>query len=163
MSRAVALPTSLSSLLELAVNDAKKCEALPERYRLNMGEWVVRPKNQPEVCEVCMAGAVMTQSLGFEASIERLDPAKVGSDAVKSAMWAIDSMRTGEFRCALDDLDLRLDETPEQLAALIRCENLVEADRSADIDDEDDDGELKDRAEWSTYLQCAAILREVGL
>lgn len=66
----IALPNTLSGLLELAVQDAQKCEALPELYRLDMGQW-----HTPEagVCVICMAGAVIAQTLGVSHDADAPD------------------------------------------------------------------------------------------
>lgn len=150
------LPTKLSDLLELAVTDARKCEAEPERFVLDMDDWM-RPRR--DRCAVCMAGAVMAQSLGFDASSkERIDPAKINNDSLKNAMWAIDSMREGAYWDAAEQMQISV--AGGQEAAIRECDVIVQSEIQFD---DDDDDERIGRAPWETYLKCVAILREVGL
>ena len=51
-----------SMLITLAIEDLARCKA-DLSYFVDMSDWHV-PKSETEVCEVCLAGAVMAKSLG---------------------------------------------------------------------------------------------------
>src|SRR6187431_2046651 len=100
-----ALPNKLSDLLELAVRDAQACEADP-RYRLDMSAWHVPDGVGP--CRVCMAGAVMAQTIHLAPS-ERatlfmgVSQAPAVDESARQLL-AINDMRTGDFDDACDRL-----------------------------------------------------------
>jgi hypothetical protein len=58
-----ALPEKLSELLTTAINDLEACEAA-EGYTIDMGVWHQWDGGH-ETCAVCLAGAVMAQTLEF--------------------------------------------------------------------------------------------------
>lgn len=156
----IQLPENLSGLLELAVLDAQKCEAQPDKFAFDMSYWARPGAVNPNICYVCMAGSVMVQSLGFDAELtNNLDPSKVGSNKIKNAMWAIDSMREGEFLQALKEITGDYEQNGAQLAAMHECALLVDTARE---DLGDDDGKA-DHADWGTYLKCVEVLRKAGL
>ena len=151
----IELPNKMSSLLRLAVKDAQACEADP-RYVLMMGSWHEPARNSAK-CAVCMAGAVMAQTIG-------VTPLKVVSPysftpPTRRRLEAIDDMRCGGFDDAylaivsgcLDEGG-RCDAVGEQERAIQDCEALVERDMGKAA-----------RAPWETYLQAADILEKVGL
>lgn len=152
------LPNKLSDLLELAVRDAQACESQPEKFYLRMGDWMRLSRSRPGVCEICMAGAIMVNTMGLQPTEDdpRIEPG--GVDKMK--LWAVDSMRSGDFRTAYAEFhelgDMRF-AIPDAIGATLdACEALVGADR--------DDGEVTlGRASWETYLDCASDLREAGL
>lgn len=160
-----ALPSKLSDLLELAVRDAQKCEAQPERFRLDMGKWH-SPLNSG-VCAVCMAGAVLAQTVGMGD-----DKEIIWSDLDDwSGVRAINEMRTGDFCDAAVILDVALSDD-RVAAALLTAERLVkenlpevsdEEENDEDGFDREDDESPGYRAPWETYTRAAAILREAGL
>jgi hypothetical protein len=112
------LPDTLSGLLRVAVEDAKKCEADP-RYELDMGVWHT-PKDGADVCLVCMAGAVMAQRLEVAptASLGLADLDDGGEH-----FFAINAMRSGYLEEAASML--RVEWTSEQETALGRLEALM--------------------------------------
>jgi len=59
------LPTVLSDLIELALADLTKCEASPD-YIVSMDDWWHWYDDDTNVCFVCLAGAVMAQTLGSD-------------------------------------------------------------------------------------------------
>lgn len=133
------LPTELSDLLELAVNDARKCAKDP-RYVLDMRSWH-KPLMGGAACRVCMAGAVMAQDLGVSPD-EYMTPDGV---AWTRELFAIDNMREGFFERAAWYMGLGM---PASIFAKARrCLK----------------GPLKDdRYPWSQYLKAAAVLRKEG-
>jgi hypothetical protein len=141
------LPNKLSALLRLAVADAQKCEAMPDVYTLDMLVWHA-PKN--DRCAVCMAGAVIAQTLGVRPDQER-EPGLDFEDHTENALDAINSMRGGYFRIAAEVLSV--DMANGAGAALDDAATVV---RKAYVDG--------DRiAPWSTYLRAAEILEAAGL
>lgn len=73
----IALPNKLSGLLELAVEDAQRCAALPDIYTLDMGNWHYGRRmriNGQIHCNVCMAGSVIAQTLKLDPSEHEEDP-----------------------------------------------------------------------------------------
>ena len=152
------LPNKLSALLRLAVQDAQKCERDP-RYELNMGAWHVL-EDGDATCQVCMAGAVMAQTLQYP-----IDRRVTWSDAshMDNTMHAIDNMRTGDFVSAAASLSVR--PTTEQTRSLRRARGLVCEFYEAEdyTPHEEDPSDHYGRADWETYLECADILEGAGL
>jgi len=58
------LPDKPSELILLAINDLEKCEKDPN-YEINMSHWHL-PSSFSGKCYVCLAGSVMSKSLGVE-------------------------------------------------------------------------------------------------
>lgn len=89
MTESDKLPDVPSELIRLALSDLEKCEA-SESYAINMLDW-----HLPEfgVCHVCLAGAVMAQSLGAYIG-EKPHPEDFGSGA-HGKLHALDSFRQG--------------------------------------------------------------------
>jgi len=84
------LPRKPSELIRLALSDLRKCEAAPD-IKVNMNYWLVPI---PGGCAVCLAGAVMRQSLGMIPQ-KGLTPSSCDLD-VQDA----DALRAlNEFRC----------------------------------------------------------------
>lgn len=66
----VQLPHVLSELAQMAVDDVRKCEALPEKFAIWMGTWFA--PNMELIggrCALCAAGAVMANRLDAELEI----------------------------------------------------------------------------------------------
>ena len=59
-----ALPDKLSDLFTVAVNDLEKIQK-DNKYKINMPTWHSYNKRN-EICYVCMAGAVMAKTLGYD-------------------------------------------------------------------------------------------------
>lgn len=57
------LPDKLSDLLELALGDLEKVEAMPEVYEVDMSDWHLPQRDEfggrCGRCTVCLAGAVI--------------------------------------------------------------------------------------------------------
>ena len=88
------LPDKLSDLLELALDDLETTEKDP-RYMIDMGEWHT-PTNGK--CMVCLAGAVMAQTIGVPLSY----PIPVTNNP---KFLALNQVRTGHVGFALDLLE----------------------------------------------------------
>lgn len=52
-----------SALIRTALADLRKVEGMPDIYRINMDVWH-REHRTDAVCEVCLAGSAISQSLG---------------------------------------------------------------------------------------------------
>lgn len=143
-----ALPRKMSELLRLAVKDAQTCEADP-RYRLSMDDWH-RYRDSSSQCHVCMAGAVMAQSLevGLETSTM---PHELGCDK-HEILTAIDRMRIGAMRVAANMLQSSVD-SPQKIRAM----------ESASLAILDAWRPSLQRASWDAYLRAAEILEGAGL
>jgi hypothetical protein len=53
------LPLLPSALIRVALEDLAKCEAQPDKFKVEMNWWYKPPCNEGDVCHVCMAGAVI--------------------------------------------------------------------------------------------------------
>jgi len=158
----VALPSKLSALLRLAVEDVMVVEQDP-RYVLDM-DWYHQPSwdfsGQGRVtCRVCLAGAVMVRDLNADISQE-LIPLKFGVNASK--LRAIDAMRAAQFATAYEHLhgplSPRWPRDPACAAAVylpVLEEAKVRVEAGWDFEDR--------RADWSSYLAAADILEQAGL
>lgn len=88
------LPDDLPSLIRLAVADLERCE-VSEDYVVDMKFWHV--PGGAGTCFVCLAGAVMAQTLGVDAQVD----ATPGWSEERCKLWALDAVRSGELRRAL--------------------------------------------------------------
>ena len=72
----VKLPDTIHGLLRVAIDDLKKCQA-SKNYKIEMSEW-----HEPygDDCFVCMAGAVMAQTLMADIT-ESYSPKSFGEHA----------------------------------------------------------------------------------
>ena len=102
MDTAKELPTKPSELIRLALADLRACER-DDRYVVDMGDWHRPSMDDREVCRVCLAGAVLAQTLGLprEHAISTEDLAGYGS-SVQGALLALDFFRRGEIANGLD-------------------------------------------------------------
>lgn len=110
------LPDKPSDLIDLALGDLEKCEAAPDRFKVNMGEWC-RQKSGDRRCEVCLAGSVLTQTLGFTfdraEDLEAFDASDGGvvatpedfDERTEAKLLALDSLRCGNVSEAVDALN----------------------------------------------------------
>lgn len=151
------LPDTMGVSLRLAVSDALAVKKMPG-YKLNMYEWYV---NCTEVCTVCMAGAVMVNTLGITgedlgifptpSAILRLGFTTVDVGKIK----AIDFMRAGNFFGAYV-LFYDKDYSSKEEGILSKCSCLVNGLHTFK-------GERGVRASWNTYLKCAKLLDSAGI
>ena len=109
------LPTQPSALIRLALADLRACEA-DDRYVVDMSDWH-RPAydDDREVCAVCLAGAVLAQTLGapHEHAISTAGLAEYGCD-VQGPLLALDRFRRGEISAGLDWLHHDQSELSEE-------------------------------------------------
>ncbi len=149
----VKLPNKLSELLRLAVRDAQAVEANP-LYRLDMAVYHEPIANEDEetgerteYCAVCMAGAVMANTLGADPDCET-GPSEFGET---EQLYAIDNLRSGDLDDAFASLDL--DPDPAQEAAADAASELIRKGYDCYLG----------RAPWPVYLEAADILAKAGL
>lgn len=93
------LPTDLPTLIRLAIGDLEKCEK-DERYEICMGVW----HSANGVCKVCLAGAVMAQTLGAPHD-QCAYPDSRKFDEFKRQLDALDFLRCGEVHVAALELN----------------------------------------------------------
>jgi len=95
-----------SELIEVAISDLIKCEKNPE-YKIEMGEWHHYNK-QKEVCQVCLAGAVLAQTcnlpIDYNAIIDSKLIALHGPN--EKVFDALDDFRTGRINSGFEELGL---------------------------------------------------------
>jgi hypothetical protein len=104
----VALPIKPSALIRVALADLRKVEALPELYRVNMDVWH-REHRGDAVCEVCLAGSAISQSLGARPG-EHRGPEDFDQETTWK-LYALNEFRVGNVfdgLCYLDRADLWL-------------------------------------------------------
>lgn len=68
----VELPDTLSALVRVALKDLLAVEAQPQKYTVEMSDWMVKDK-QTGVCEVCLGGSVLAGTLGIDVSDGNVD------------------------------------------------------------------------------------------
>lgn len=104
------LPDKPSALIQVALRDLAAVERQPKRFRVCMAFW----NNYHEKrCDVCLAGAVMVQTLNTRAST--VEPALGPNDfptGIARKLHALEYFRNGEMWEASCELDL---EFPEKL------------------------------------------------
>ena len=89
------LPDKLSDLLELALDDLEKIEKNP-RYGITMSAW---HEPLPDgICHVCLAGAVMAQTLEVPHNSD-ITPS-LFPDTLSRKLNALDFLRKGEIAYA---------------------------------------------------------------
>lgn len=89
------LPDKLSELIALALDDLYKCKQ-DVRYKIDMEMFYHASKDR--LCHVCLAGAVMAQSLQ-SPSYENRMPSYYG-DAVERKLTALNWIRRGNIHTA---------------------------------------------------------------
>jgi len=107
------LPDTPSALIRVALADLKKCEAMPG-YRIDMTTFHTPTSN--DVCLVCLAGAVMAQTLGVMKG-GYSTPAHCPEELEK--LIALDCFRVGDVEMGLCELGI---EAPQDLLELWRGE-----------------------------------------
>lgn len=107
----VKLPDAPSALIRLALDDLRKCET-SAKYWINMGEWHGPNDGDHEVCDVCLAGAVMAQSLDAD-SRAYTTPGEFGNNSKK--LTALDSFRAGSVHEGLQIMGREQSPLPDFL------------------------------------------------
>lgn len=101
------LPDKPSALLALALKDLASCEHNPLHYIVNMGVWVIQDPEYPsDPCIVCLAGAVMVQSLSITKTVVHPNDLHALCEADRRKLMALDALRIGEIDDALRQLHL---------------------------------------------------------
>jgi hypothetical protein len=156
------LPKRLSSLLIASVDDAIKLSRQRSKFKLDMTDFVkvrdvVSTPDGPifqklDRCHVCMAGAVMVCRLDAN-TVEGGHPSELPEE-LEDKMYAIDSMRTGEFYAAyLQTHDNREPTLAKHAEALHKADEVVRKAYS----------NTAGRAPWRAYRKAAAVLKAAGL
>ncbi len=91
------LPTLPSALIRVALKDLKTCEE-DDNYRINMSRW--HASDQNGFCEVCMAGAVMAQTIGTDITTHQ-GPRGFDDAVLRDTFYAINLFRVGYIEDAL--------------------------------------------------------------
>lgn len=113
------LPNIPSALIRIAIKDLEACE-ISDRYTINMGNWhrqVLKEYNYDSFrwvelptfkCSVCLAGAVMSQTLGTNG-IGTREPSEFPAD--EEALVALDALRQGDFTTAFIALGYPMEDS----------------------------------------------------
>jgi hypothetical protein len=104
------LPRVLSKLLRLALKDLRVVENMPG-VQVCMGVWHDY-NNRNKVCSMCLAGAVMAQTLKVKTT-HSCTPDSF--EVNKLALEAVDYLRTGNVKSACEILDIDTEKLPEHL------------------------------------------------
>lgn len=105
MSKPVTLPDKPSALIRLALADLAKCERSP-KYKINMAWWLKGPDAADTVCKVCLAGAVMAQTLRLKVESDKEIMPISGSDDGRK-LSALDWLRQGGVNSACNNLGIQ--------------------------------------------------------
>lgn len=87
------LPSVPSELIELALRDLELTEA-DDRYRVNMDRW--HELDGEDVCHVCLAGAVMAQTLQLDPG-DNIAPYHYSPSEDGGRLLALDDIRTNNW------------------------------------------------------------------
>ena len=118
------LPTTPSELIRAALADLHACEH-DDRYVVDMGWWHEPVYNYDyETCAVCLAGAVMAQTLGLPDDLDIDDDDLEQYGRVGDRLRALDCFRRGRIKEGLDmvgydDAD-KLSEEWQQYASVAK-------------------------------------------
>lgn len=93
---------TLWELIDMAELDAQK--TLRDGHTLSMADWFI--KNPEEsFCRVCLAGAVILNTLGYQATVvevEFCDLRLLFGESEANKLYALDCLRAGELRNSVD-------------------------------------------------------------
>ena len=103
------LPDTLHELLSLALDDLEKV-IKDDRYNVDMGTWHEPIEGK---CSVCLAGAVMAKTIKI-SEIQDTVPKDL-EEEIHLKLYAIDSLRMGQFFTAKKQLDESLGKPVRQL------------------------------------------------
>jgi hypothetical protein len=99
------LPAKPSALIRAVLADLRKVEGRPDIYRINMDVWH-REHRTDAVCEVCLAGSAISQSLGAQPN-EHRGPEDFDQETTWK-LYALNEFRVGNVfdgLCYLDCAD----------------------------------------------------------
>lgn len=146
------LPDKLSDLLELSLNDCAKVRR-SKRYALHMNGWHGTING---TCYVCMAGAIMAQTLRCSPNTTYL-PTDIENKESADGLRAVNLMRTGQFAQAQYQLSNKTFNklTDEQHQAFEDANCLINDYFSYALDG--------GRAPWHVYRKAVRVLRKAKL
>ena len=113
------LPNTLHELLSLALTDLKKCVD-DDNDRIDMSVWHELDYND-DVCDVCMAGAVMAKTLNEDNTKEIY--LRDYPERIESKLRVIDDMRCFDFKGAFARLTNNIHKVNEKNETLEKLEN----------------------------------------
>lgn len=145
------LPNKLSDLIDLAVIDAIAC-GKDKRYELNMDRIHSADQDDLKKCEVCMAGAIIAQTLGADSDLNLDFNEGTYHKDTPAKLSAIDSVRTGDLTDAFDNLDTIGTSVRLSDQVAIKMGKIIQKSLS-----------VNGRAPWRVYRRCASKLRALGL
>lgn len=90
------LPSKASELIRLALSDLRKVEAADNVYVVDMGQWHEPGGVGDSRCAVCLAGAVVAQSLGLDPGERFVDHVKGMPHSIDEKTSALNEFRKGE-------------------------------------------------------------------
>lgn len=105
MKSIIPFSTPPSELLSLALADLEKCEANEDVFVIDMSGWYT--KKYDDVCMVCLAGAVMAQTLKVELNNNEIAYPDQFEHHTSLQLFAIDNLRTGQIFKAFGALKLK--------------------------------------------------------
>lgn len=95
-----------SELIRLALGDLEKCEN-DSRYGINMSTW--HSLDETGLCEVCLAGSVMAQTLNYSPKDNIFDVCSI-PDGWGQRLVALDYFRKGMIEGGLRLMGLKSDK-----------------------------------------------------
>lgn len=118
------LPDKPSALIRLAIEDLEKVEKMKTRV-VDMGCWHQPRRDVIDFCYVCLAGAVMDQTLKVDQKKD-LKPYDFEYDT-KKKLYALDSFRRGCILAAFKMLRINLPEHVEEERPITKYDDDKEA------------------------------------
>lgn len=97
------LPDKPSELIRVALADLRKVEAMPDVYKIDMGDWHAVDDDSNH-CFVCLAGSVMAQTLKVDAG-SNCEPWDF-DEVTCGKLEALNEFRAGCVRAGLSCLDV---------------------------------------------------------
>lgn len=92
------LPDKPSELIRVAIRDLEAVEKLPEVYEIDMKSWHEPGRGySPTTCAVCLAGAVMAQTLGANPREFRYPTDYAREIRIQAKLRALNMFREGEI------------------------------------------------------------------
>lgn len=142
------LPDLPSKLLEVAILDLEKAYN-NEKMRVRMSDWLYFPDpgHHPDVCHVCLAGAVMRLSLGlgpFPGSCHRY-PNSAATEIDAQKLRLLNDLRRGDIDNAIGRLDI---PRPPGLKYFVRV---------AEWDDENPEPFFRSMCDLIVYLESFGL------
>lgn len=103
-----ALPDKPSQLILVALADLRAVENSPA-YNVDMDLWHCAAIDETDTCSVCLAGAVMAQSLKIPID-ETAQPYDLEGDEIEGKLLALNKFRQGRLKSGLELMEI---EAPE--------------------------------------------------